>query len=309
VFHVTKWDSSFSGGLGLYAGNAEGYARNPVVDRAFGATHSDLTVCRLDSGGSVANHLHSFEQCAYVLSGHPTASIDDRIYQLEPGHFVLFPVGTRHAWQNRTGEHASWIELSSPLPNAHPAARDTFFVGGPIEQIGARPDLSNPETHGVGRYLGTPPQSEALAVTAPPRGRPPAGMDTAILAYSGISVKMMVDAVFGASLLTMFMVDYEPGGAAQVHDHPFEEIYFFLEGEIEGEIEGESRTFRAGDVLFCGVGVTHGFFNTSGGRVRWIETQAPQPPARHSYRWSAHWEHLESTLADGGAGGHGHGSG
>ena len=112
-------------------------------------------------------------------------------------------------------------------------------------------------------------------------------MDTALLAYSGISVKMLVDSNLGAELLTMFMVDYEPGGAAQVHDHPFEETYLFLEGEIEAEIEGEATTFRAGDVLFCGVGVLHGFFNTSSGRARWIETQAPQPPRRHSYRWPA----------------------
>ncbi len=117
-------------------------------------------------------------------------------------------------------------------------------------------------------------------------------MDTALLAYSGISVKMMVDAALGADLSTMFMVDYEPGGAAQVHDHPFEEAYFFLQGEIEGEIEGETRTFGAGQVLFCGVGSLHGFFNTSGRHVRWIETQAPQPPRRHSYRWPSHWAHL-----------------
>jgi hypothetical protein len=45
-------------------------------------------------------------------------------------------------------------------------------------------------------------------------------MDTALLAYSGISVKMMVDRGLGAELLVMFMVDYEPGGAAQAHDHP-----------------------------------------------------------------------------------------
>ena len=36
-------------------------------------------------------------------------------------------------------------------------------------------------------------------------------MDTALLAYSGISVKMMVDRVFGADHVTMFTVDYELG--------------------------------------------------------------------------------------------------
>ena len=48
-----------------------------------------------------------------------------------------------------------------------------------------------------------------------------------------------------------------------------------------------------GDVVFAGVGSTHGFFNTGDGRVRWIETQAPQPPARHAYRWVDAWKRYE----------------
>ena len=77
----------------------------------------------------------------------------------------------------------------------------------------------------------------------------------------------------------MFMVDYEPGGAAQAHDHPFEEAYFFLGGVIEAELDGIAYKLRAGDVLFAGVGSTHGFYNTSGGRVRWIETRRLSLPA------------------------------
>ena len=45
------------------------------------------------------------------------------------------------------------------------------------------------------------------------RGREAAGRDTALVVYCGISVKMLVDRVFGADLLTMFTVDYELGGA------------------------------------------------------------------------------------------------
>ena len=111
------------------------------------------------------------------------------------------------------------------------------------------PDPSDPRVRHVGHYLGTPPQATALAVDGPVRGRATAGMDTALLAYSGISIKMLVDPAFGANLLTMFTVDYEPGGAAQVHDHPFEEAYLFLEGEIEGEVDGKHHVFRGGGSL------------------------------------------------------------
>ena len=118
-------------------------------------------------------------------------------------------------------------------------------------------------------------------------------MDTALVVYSGISVKMLVDRVFGADLLTMFTVDYEVGGSAQQHDHPFEECYVFLAGEVEAELDGEHHVLRPGDVVFAGVGSVHGFYNTGSERVRWLETQAPQPPTRHAYRWLQHWERFE----------------
>ena len=156
-----------------------------------------------------------------------------------------------------------------------------------------RPRFVDPTLRLVGHYDGTGPQIEALRVKDPARGRAPAGADTAILAYSGISVKMMVDRTFGADHVTMFTVDYELGGAAQAHDHPFEEAYVFVAGEVECEMDGQHYTFRPGDVAFAGVGSVHGFYNTGTERVRWIETQAPQPPARHAYRWVDQWRRLE----------------
>jgi len=193
-----------------------------------------------------------------------------------------------------------WMSVNTPVRLAPDAGRrDTFFAREPfdlaaLDAAAVRPPFGDPRLRHVGHYAGTPPQTEALALNDPARGRRPAGRDTALVVYSGISVKMLVDRVFGAELLTMFTVDYEPGGAAQVHDHPFEEAYFFLDGEITAELEGRTHTVRAGDVVFAGVGATHGFFNAGSGRVRWIETQAPQPPERHSYRWVDHWRRFET---------------
>jgi quercetin dioxygenase-like cupin family protein len=162
-----------------------------------------------------------------------------------------------------------------------------------------RPRFADPTTRFVGHYDGTPPQLEALAVRDAARGRRPEGMDIALLVYSGISVKMLVDRTFGADLLTMFTVDYEIGGAAQAHDHPFEETYVFLAGEVNAELDGVPHTFRPGDVVFAGVGSVHGFWNEGTERVRWLETQAPQPPARHAYRWAPTWKRFEEEQ-DGG---------
>jgi quercetin dioxygenase-like cupin family protein len=125
-----------------------------------------------------------------------------------------------------------------------------------------------------------------------------ASMATALLAYSGIAVKMLVDQRLDAQLHTMFMVQYEPGGVAHPHDHPFEEAYVILEGEVEAEADGERCLLKTGDTFWTGVGCIHAFYNRTDGRVRWLETQAPQPPARHSYRFNRDWEYLESRIDD-----------
>ncbi|OIQ70816.1 cupin domain protein [mine drainage metagenome] len=123
-----------------------------------------------------------------------------------------------------------------------------------------------------------------------------ASMATALLAYSGIGVRMLVDQRVGAQLHTMFMVQYQPTAIAHPHDHPFEEAYVFVEGEVHALVEGKELVLRPGDVLWAGVGADHGFENRGTGLVRWIEMQAPQPPAQHSYRFSRDWEYLEHKL-------------
>jgi quercetin dioxygenase-like cupin family protein len=295
-----KWSWSFGDdGAHGYGAHAVGYSRRGLVGNGTGAVHTDLALCRLSAGGRVDRHVHSFEQCAYVLSGEPVVESEGRRLQLVSGDYVLFPVASPHAWLNSGAEEARWLELSTPQRFPPNSGRDDTYFLPPLQASDVeRPNFKDPTVRHVGHYAGAPPQQEGAAFSTPARGRAPAGMDTALLAYSGISVKMLVDSHLGAELLTMFMVDYEPGGAAQIHDHPFEEAYVFMEGEIEAEIGGRKTSFRAGDFLFCGVGVLHGFFNTSPGRVRWLETQAPQPPRRHSYRWPAHWEQLSDRLKE-----------
>jgi quercetin dioxygenase-like cupin family protein len=276
-----------------------GLARDVLVGPNQGAVHTELAVGALDPAGWLQRHFHSFEEALYVLAGELLLEIDGRVHRLVRGDFALIPVGTWHALANDGAEATRWLSVNTPMRLAPDAGRrDTFFSATPFDLVAfadraARPPFGDPRLRLVGHYEGTPPQAEVLRLDDPARGRRPAGMDTALVVYSGISVRMLVDRVFGAELLTMFTVDYEPGGAAQVHDHPFEETYFFLDGEISAELDGREHTIRAGDVVFSGVGSTHGFFNTGNGRVRWIETQAPQPPARHSYRWVDHWKRFE----------------
>ena len=89
-------------------------------------------------------------------------------------------------------------------------------------------------------------------------------MATAVLAYSGIAVKMLVDQRLDAQLHTMFMVDYQPGAVAHPHDHPFEESYYMLEGEVDVVADGDRYTLRPGDVFWTAAGCVHAFYEIAG---------------------------------------------
>ncbi len=122
-------------------------------------------------------------------------------------------------------------------------------------------------------------------------------MATAALAYSGITVKMLVDKRLDAQLHTMFMVAYEPGAVAHPHDHPFEESYVMLEGEVDVVADGTTYTLYPGDVFWTGVGCVHAFYERAGSNVLWLETSAPGPPDRHSYRFERDWDYLRDRVA------------
>jgi quercetin dioxygenase-like cupin family protein len=292
--HVGRIDWTFAD-RPLDTPTAHGLARSLIVGPDQGAIHSDAAVGALTPGGWIARHVHSVEEALYVLEGELLLELDGHVHRLQGGHVALIPIGTWHTLANAGSIPVRWFSINTPQRLDPAAGRpDTIYEpAGPdlaaMTAAARDPSPGDPTSRWIGRDAGTPLLGEPAG---PARGRAPAGMDSAVLAYSGIAVKMLVDRGLGADLLTMFTVDYEPNGAAQVHDHPFEEVYLFLEGEIEAELEGQRLTARAGDVLFAGVGASHGFFNTSGAPVRWIETQAPQPPARHAYRWIETWRAL-----------------
>lgn len=304
MHHVGRVDWSFADNPAPPTATASGLSRLRLVGPDQGAVHTDLAVGALAPGGWIAPHVHAFEEALYVLEGELLLDLGGRVHRLVGGDYALVPTALRHALGNTAATPVRFLSLNSPQ-RMDPAAgrRDTFYEAaqdlGAMDAAARRPAFGDPTLRLVGHYDGTPPQLDALRIRDRARGRAPAGMDTALLAYSGISVRMLVDRNFGADHVTMFTVDYEVGGAAQAHDHPFEEAYFFLAGEIEAELDGEHYTLRSGDVVFAGVGSVHGFYNEGTERVRWIETQAPQPPGRHAYRWVDSWRRLE-TAADAG---------
>lgn len=279
-----------------FVGRSKGFTVDSVVDEVSGGVQMGFRVARLEGGGTVDTHIHSFEESIYVLSGDLVVDTAEGSHTLTTGDYGLFPVATPHALRNPGQRPVEFAEMRAPLPRDR-FGHDTY----PVDPLPPRPaphlDVRDPRTVRFGHISA---ENMDPAMQTQDRLALSASMRTALLVYSGISVKMMIDGDLGAQLSTMFMVQYVPGGFAGAHDHPLEEAYLILEGEVEGKFDGNAYRLGVGDVAWAGVGCVHEFRNIGTGPVRWLETQAPQPPSRHSYRFRRDWTYLEERL------GHGH---
>ncbi|BCB84959.1 hypothetical protein Psuf_022720 [Phytohabitans suffuscus] len=254
--------------------------------------HTGFAVCELAPGASVPSRVNWFEESVFLLSGSAVMDTPGGSYRLGPGDYGLVNTGVPYAWRNPGDESARWAQMQAPQPRGR-LDGDTLPVAlaapGPVLPVDPRDPRTQSFGHISPRHMDPGKQSQDLLAVS-------ASMRTALLVYSGITVKMMVDSDLGADLSTMFMVQYQPDGVAGAHDHPFEETYLILEGATDATFDGATYRLEVGDVAWAGVGCVHGFANAGDGPVRWLETQAPQPPPRHSYRFARDWTYLRDVL-------------
>ncbi len=299
MHHLTRINDDAALTPPAFAAHSKGYRRQVLVSQDVGSPHMTLTIGHLDHGGHVAPALHSFEFSMYVLAGELAVTTLGQTTLLGRDHVICIPLGTTYSLRAPRGP-VKWLQMASPAEINDGRRHDTFFSSKELEEsTPIVPDMRDPRNRNAVRFDSDSMDLRRLAggsaVDAPTVSP---SMSTALLAYSGIGVKMLIDQQRGAQLHTMFIVDYQPTAIAHPHDHPFEEAYVFIEGEVHGLIDGVSMVLRPGDVLWAGVGCDHGFENRGSGLVRWIEVQAPQPPALHSYLFSREWEHLASKMRD-----------
>jgi quercetin dioxygenase-like cupin family protein len=275
--------------------DSERLVRWSSVDEEVGAVHTGFGVTTLQPGGFAPAHVHSFEESVFVLEGEVILETPDVAVVLHSGDYGLVPVGVPHAWRNESAVASRWADMLAPQPRTRFDA-DTFRVPDLPKRAASTLDVRDPRTRSYGsirpEHMDPRRQSQQLLAVS-------ASMRTALLVYSGISVKMMVDSDLGAVLSTMFMVQYDPDGAAGRHDHPFEETYLILDGVVDATFDDTTYRLAPGDIAWAGAGCVHGFAAV-GEPVRWLETQAPQPPSRHSYRFARDWDYLAQVLEEGG---------
>ena len=288
MHHVANYAQAASQTPPAYEGHSQGYARVALVDHAIaGAVHTGLGLCTLAAQGTLNPHVHFYEEAFFVLEGQVFERIDGHEYRLGPGDYGIIPPGVPHALRTAGNQPVRWLEMLSPQPKAPGLERDTHFLKQETApNAGSPPDFRDPMTRYLGHFDDSqmPPHSQLQMEGY--RGS----------SIAGISLKMLIDHQLGAQQLTLFMVEFQPGGAGNIHDHPFEESYFLLSGEAEAVLDGKTYQVKAGDYVWTGVGGTHGFFNKGTVPVRWIETQTPQPPSQHGFRFPADWAYLAKKL-------------
>jgi mannose-6-phosphate isomerase-like protein (cupin superfamily) len=272
---VSKIDPQAAGTPKAYEQGSSGFRRAAYVDRAMGSVHMGTGICYLEADGVIQPHLHSFEESFYILEGSLIARVGEQSHVLGPGDFGLVSTGVAHGWRNIGQQPARWLEMQAPQPRPIDYGRDTFFIGG---EVAAQANPPGSDTAWLGHFDEA--QLPQPGGTSQMEGFNPT---------TGIAIKMFVDRSFGAIHQSLFLIQYMPGAKIDLHDHTFEESYFMVSGQVHATADGAAYDLGPGDVIWTGVGCIHSFANIGTEPVRWIETQAPLPPAREVFRFERDW--------------------
>jgi mannose-6-phosphate isomerase-like protein (cupin superfamily) len=159
--------------------------------------------------------------------------------------------------------------------------QDTFFVVGDAPAQAPAPDAAN-------TFVGHFDESKL------PRPGAPSEME-GFNPTTGVAIKMFVDRSFGAVHQSLFLIQYMPGARIDPHDHTFEESYLIVSGQVQAVADGTTYDLGPGDAIWTSVGCIHSFANVGSEPVRWIETQAPLPPAKEVFRFEKDWAQYATT--------------
>lgn len=279
MHYVSKIEEGVARTPKLYQTRSTGFRRATYVDQTAGSVHMGVGICYLDTNGVIQPHLHSFEESFYVLEGSVIAQIGDASYKLGPGDYGLISTGVRHSFRNTGGATVRWLEMQAPQPRAAEYGNDTFFAGGDAPREASQTSIQD------AKLLGHFDESQL------PRPGGASQME-GFNPTTGVAIKMFVDRSFGAIHQSLFLIQYMPAAKIDLHDHTFEESYYIVSGRVRATADGKVYDLGPGDVIWTSVGCIHSFDNVGSEPVRWIETQAPLPPAKEVFRFERDWAHL-----------------
>lgn len=264
----------------------------PLIGTGQGSVHLEIALVELAPGGVIPGHIHPFEESFFIFSGRALFALGEASYTLGPQDFGVAPIAAPHAWHNPFDEPVRWYQLREPQPRPDHLMPSAY----PVDTIalvtnGRTVNEFDPTCRFVGHF------SDADMSPPGPLSMP---------GYHGhnikdISIRMMVDEILGAQHHTLFVVEFAaqsgtPGRAARTHYHPFEEAYYFLSGSATAFLDGDQHEIAAGDIVWCSTNGTHGYINQGDVPVRFIECQAPRPPASNAFLFPDDWYALSHGI-------------
>jgi len=258
---------------------SKGCKRVPLVDHTTGSVHQAVGICELQPGGSVDYCLHTNEEGIYIIEGELELMRDRRALRLAADDYTLVPYGIAHAYRNRGEKVVRWFEISAPQPKPAGEWQDTFFFGADWPEEIIRADSGDPRVQLVGHFSEETGRSDY-------RGEG--------IGIRGLKTYQFMGLPFGTHHFLLMRGVLEPGGTLGPHDHPIEEWYYGLSGELEFTMEGKKYHLRPGDVTWTGVSAMHYWHNAGNVPYRWIETHVPEMPAMYGIRNYPFWEQLRN---------------
>lgn len=275
----------------FYASHSRGYRRLELVDHTTSpsAVHLGLGLVDLAPAGHLMPVLHAFEKGFYVLSGSVVFASGGHAHLLRKDYYGVIPKATPYSYFNSGKEPVRILEVMAPQPKPPESGfNDTLFdTNGTLIREAGTPNLSDPRIKRIGRF-----EESQL-----PDAGQIAGTGVRSSSIYGVSIKEFIDRMLGAQHLSLFMVQFAPGGMGTQHDHPHEETYFLLSGKAEAVLDGKHYTVERGNYVWTGVGCFHSFETLGDEPVRWIETQAPLPADYEAFRFRREWEPLTQESA------------
>jgi len=264
-----------------FGGHSEGLRRADLIGRDQGSIHIGYSIMALKPGGRIDTCIHAYEKGIFITEGEVDLNREGKKFHLRKYDYALLPMGTAHAIQNKSGQPALWVEKSAPQPKRPGEWEDTFFPSGlewPEKTLG--PDPKNPACRMIGHF---------------DKGQLPPHQKVDEYMW-GWSKKMLMDQAFGSQHFNMFIIEFTEGGQTNEHEHPFEEAYLVLEGEVTFSAEGEEYVLTPGTIGWSGVGSPHGFYLNRGTSCLWLEIMTPQPPTQNWNRRLSTWDDIRARL-------------
>lgn len=91
----------------------------------------------------------------------------------------------------------------------------------------------------------------------------------------GAAVRFLCGGDKTARAWSLMEVEVPERAGPPPHDHPWDEAYYVVAGEVRFQLDGREQIFRAGDFIYAPGGTLHGFQGASSEPARLLIFDAP----------------------------------